>query len=454
MRPGRLSLRLALGFAIASLLLLGSAGLLALRALEGELARRDDEALRGRLERMRDLLGDAGSIAALQRRPQLYANMLGNRDSLLWVLDASGRVLIEVNPAGLPPPAMSPAAGVQWRSVSGPPPYRLAWCTEGAGADRLQLVAGRLLTEREQVLAAYRDQLLILLALGSLLAFGLGAAVAAQGLRPVRRLAEQVGAIDTPARAQHLRSGSSATEVQQLEQSLNQMLDRLAQGFQRLSGFAGDLAHELRTPLHNLMLQTQAALQRPEDQQLPALLAAQLEEFERLTRLVNGLLFLARAEQPEGLLQRETVDLAALAKQLADYFEGPAAERGLQVRTAVSGQLQADPALLRQALANLIANAIRHGAPDGELWLRSTQRDGELLLSVWNAGPPIDAVHLPQLFERFYRADASRRSSSGSGDSGGLGLAIVRSIARLHGGEVSVRSDVDGTEFTLNLPLR
>jgi two-component system, OmpR family, heavy metal sensor histidine kinase CusS len=145
------------------------------------------------------------------------------------------------------------------------------------------------------------------------------------------------------------------------------------------------------------------------------------------------------------------VDLAALAAQLADYFEGPAAERGLRVQSAVSGQLQADPALLRQALANLIANAIRHGRPDGEVRLRSEQRDGVLQLGVWNAGPPIDAQHLPQLFERFYRADASR---SGSGDSGGLGLAIVRSIARLHGGEVSVRSDADGTEFTVSLPLR
>lgn len=150
--PRALSLRLALMFALVSVMLLGSLGFYLYQSLEREIAWRDDQALIGRVERMRTLIGDSDSIEALRKRPQLYANMLGNRDNLLWVLDAAGQPLIEINPTGLPVPLLPPGLGVQLQDggenssdKSGKEPARLAWQHVNYEGQALTLVAGKLL---------------------------------------------------------------------------------------------------------------------------------------------------------------------------------------------------------------------------------------------------------------------------------------------------------------------
>ena len=164
--PRALSLRLALMFALVSVLLMGALGFYLYHSLEREIEWRDDQALVGRVERMRALIGDSDSIEALRMRPQLYANMLGNRDNLLWVLDAAGQPLIEINPTHLPVPALPPGAGVQLQymgqsiqSNAGAEPARLAWQHVNYEGQALALVAGKLLVERTQMLAAYRLKL-------------------------------------------------------------------------------------------------------------------------------------------------------------------------------------------------------------------------------------------------------------------------------------------------------
>lgn len=228
------------------------------------------------------------------------------------------------------------------------------------------------------------------------------------------------------------------------------MLARLEQGFARLSRFSEDLAHEMRTPLGNLMGQTQQLLHRArsvEDYQ--ALLVSNQEEYERLARMIDNMLFLARAEQPAAAIERQRFALPALVEQLCDYFEGVAEERGIQLLDETEGELCGDPELIRRALANLVANALRYGAADSPVCIVSATGDGWRRVSVINQGSPIAPEHLPRLFDRFYRCDPSRAEP---GDSGGLGLAIVRSIAQLHGGEVEVHSDASATRFTLCLP--
>lgn len=119
-------------------------------------------------------------------------------------------------------------------------------------------------------------------------------------------------------------------ELQQLGEALNQMLARLEDGFGRLSRFSEDLAHEMRTPLNNLMGQTELALRKTRStDDYQALLASNLEEYERLARMIDNMLFLARAEHPDAAVQREPIDLHALVAQLCDYFEGMAEERGI-----------------------------------------------------------------------------------------------------------------------------
>ncbi|MDB5732120.1 MAG: histidine kinase, partial [Variovorax sp.] len=219
--------------------------------------------LLGRLEHMRALLDDSRGIEALRSRPQLYENMLGNRDNLLWVLDDAGRMLIEINPPGLPLPQLPRDGRTHLRDIAGEAPARLAWTGQRSDGHGLTLIAGKLLTEREQMLAAYRLKLWLALLVGGVLLFLLGWAVSQRGLRPVRQLATRAQAVDV--RHLHLRLDSPGMldELQALSQALDRMLARLEEGFAQLSRFSADLAHELRTPLANLMGQTQLALRSP-----------------------------------------------------------------------------------------------------------------------------------------------------------------------------------------------
>lgn len=448
--PRSLSLRLALMFALVGVLLLGALGFYLYQSLQREIAWRDDQALLGRLQRMQALLDDADSIDALRRRPQLYENMLGNRDNLLWIVDAQGRQLIEVNPPGLPLPTLPAAAEPRLADAPTGPGLRLAWLDVPRSGSSLRLIAGKLASEREQMLSAYRMKIWLALAVGALLAFALGSLVSQRGLRPVRQLAAQAAAID--AQHLHLRLDAFAEvdELRTLSLALNQMLSRLEQGFAQLSRFSEDLAHEMRTPLSNLMGQTQQTLRRcrsVEDYQ--NLLVSNQEEYERLARMIDSMLFLARTEQPKASIQREQVDLQALAEQLGEYFEGMAQERDVALLNQVHGRLAAEPQLLRRAIANLLANALRHAAPGSAVTLSSATTKTEVIITVHNLGEAIGPQHLPHLFERFYRCDPSRHQP---GDSGGLGLAIVRSIMQAHAGQVSVSSGEDGTTFRLHFP--
>ncbi len=444
--PRSLSLRLALAFALVAGVLLGAIGLYLYRSLEREIVWRDDQALLGRLERMQALLDDSASVDALRQRPQLYENMLGNRDSLLWLLDAQGRALIEINPPRL---SLPPLAGSDQPLLQDIGAARLAW-RRLPGEAGLTLVAGRLLAEREQMLAAYRLRLWLALGVGALLASLLGWAISRRALRPVRRLTEQALRIDVQNLHRRLEGDAMPAELEPLRAALNQMLARLEQGFARLSRFSEDLAHEMRTPLGNLMGQTQQHLSRPRSEEAyRALLESSQEEYERLARMIDNMLFLARAEQPATVIERRLLALPELVGQLCEYFEGIAEERGIQLIDQSEGTLMADAELVRRALANLIANALRYADAGSAVRILSGNEEGWRCVSVVNQGAPIAEAHWPRLFDRFYRCDPARAEP---GDSGGLGLAIVRSIMQLHGGEVRVHSDAQATRFTLRFP--
>ena len=230
------------------------------------------------------------------------------------------------------------------------------------------------------------------------------------------------------------------------------MLQRLEDGYLKLSQFSEDLAHEMRTPLNTLILQNQVALsKKPTIEDYEKYLDSQQEEFERLSRMIDNMLFLARAEQLDDLIDIETVDLDNISKQLLGYFEGMAQERGMRIDSIVQGYIQADGRLVRRALANLLANAIHYGDVNTVISLRSNSIASRWMeVEVFNQGPQIDERHLPRIFDRFYRCDASR---SRSNDSGGLGLAIVKSIMKMHDGEVQVSSTSEGNRFTLRFPV-
>jgi two-component system heavy metal sensor histidine kinase CusS len=231
------------------------------------------------------------------------------------------------------------------------------------------------------------------------------------------------------------------------------MLDRLEESFGRLAAFSATIAHELRTPVNNLRGEAEVALGKPRSpQEYRDALGSCLEECGRLSRLIDGLLFLARAENPMTQVEKEPVDLGRELAAVRDFYEAAAAEAGVTLTAAAPGGLVAElnRPLFQRAVGNLVSNALAHTGPGGDVALSAAREDGWLRVEVADTGSGIDAVHLPRLFDRFYRADPTRSSASGGV---GLGLAVVKAVAELHGGSVSLGSEVGrGTRVALLLP--
>ncbi|QBR29684.1 MULTISPECIES: heavy metal sensor histidine kinase [Pseudomonas] len=460
MRSRSIAWRLALAFAVVCALVLSAIGVFLYRSLDSEIAYRDDLALLGRLEQVRALLADSDSLGALQARPRLYQNMLGNLDSLLLVRRADGSNVIAINPRQRELPPLNAIAREQtpqrrdvltWQAPDGAELALLSGEAQGPNGEPLTVIAGKVLTEREQMLASYRLRLYLAVGLGALLAFALGLVLLRRGLQPLRQLSAAVRGIDLRSLDQRLPASGTPAELLEPVQAINGMLARLDDSVQRLSQFSADLAHEIRTPLHTLLASNGQALNHPRSTaEYQELLASNMEEFERLKRMAENLMFLARAEQAERALDLRTLELHEVGNELCDYFEALADDRNIRLENALHGELLADQQLLQRALGNLLANAVRHADESTLISLRRHDEPGVCWLQVHNHGPVIAPEHLGKLFDRFYRVDPSRAQP---GDSGGLGLAIVQSIMLLHGGRVRVSSDASGTVFELGFVL-
>jgi two-component system heavy metal sensor histidine kinase CusS len=294
---------------------------------------------------------------------------------------------------------------------------------------------------REVVARAWKIFAVALLA-SALMALVLGTTIA----RRIVRVAQRLGAAATriSARALHERLALKDTPHELIDSGIafNHMLDRLESSFKRLSEFSSDLAHDLRTPVNNLLGEAQVALSRPRSAaEYRAVLESAVEDYERISRLIENMLFLARADDARASLQCEWVELGHDTDQLHDYFEPLAEERGVVIACngcAQKRRVWADRVLLRRAIANLVANALRHAAPGTTVSIDArVHDDGACTIEVSNDGEPIAPEHQARIFDRLYRIDPSR---GGSAAGAGLGLAIVKSIMELHGGHASVSS--------------
>lgn len=280
---------------------------------------------------------------------------------------------------------------------------------------------------------------------------GLGYGIACLGLRPLGRLSRQAQALDPNHPSQRLALAPMPAELDDLTASFNGALERLEGACRQLEAFNADVAHELRTPLANLIGQTQVMLTRPRDAaELAEVLHSNLEELERLKAIVNDMLFLARADQGAAASRHAEVSLANEVHKVLDYLECMVEDR--QVRVAVHGDARGclETALLRRALNNLLQNAIEHSSAGDEIVVDIARQGAQLSVAVSNPGAAIEQRHLAHLFDRFYRADSARRNSAGNH---GLGLAIVKAIAVMHRGTVFARSERGRNTFGLTLGL-
>lgn len=299
-------------------------------------------------------------------------------------------------------------------------------------------------------LAEFRRTLWLMVLSGIVVMSAMGWVAVRQGHAPLREIGNRMRLVSAGEGTAAIPLESVPPDLADLAVSFNEMLRRVDESFKRLTNFNADIAHELRTPITNLMTQTQVSLSRARTiDEYREVLYSNMEEYERMAQMVGDMLFLA--QQDNGASPRESadVDLAAEVRGLFDYYEGWAEERGVSLVLEGNARVCGDRLLLQRALANLLSNAIRYTRAGGAVRVALNASDEAVSITVENPGTPIPADDLPKIFDRFYRVDPSRQRR---GEGAGLGLAIVKSIVENQGGQIDVTSDRSGTRFRVTLP--
>ncbi|NIF26753.1 heavy metal sensor histidine kinase [Pantoea sp. Tr-811] len=444
MRRMALGTRLALLFAACTAAVSLGAGLLFSHASAQHFIELDQQLLESRLSQVRSLLGGLDTPDGLPARlPALHSELSHQADLALRISSHDGAAWFTSRP-GLPPTPATP--GLSTQHANGVDYRSLAVQLNGQGSPRLTLFLD--ITHHQHFLQGMQRLIWLTVGLSALATALLGAWAARRGLRPLRQIGQVAASVSARSLTTRLPVAQMPEELAELASTVNAMLQRLDDAFQRLSAFSADIAHELRTPLSNLLTHTQVTLTRPRSlEEYREALHGNLEELQWMAQMINDMLFLAKADH--GLLVPGQVALALHEEvdALLEYY-APLAEDGeVQLLREGEALLQGDRPMLRRALSNLLDNALRFTPAGGQV--RVTLEPG-IRVCVANTGAAIDAAALPRLFDRFYRVDPARRE--GSSEHAGLGLAITRSIVQAHGGSIVAHCEGGWTRFVIELP--
>jgi two-component system heavy metal sensor histidine kinase CusS len=435
-----ISRRLAQKVAVFTMLVLGVLFALTWGMVKVILTERNAEDLQARCMLISDVLGNAssGGEAALLARLLADAPMRASTRLEVWRADGSALYADPGNPAL--------AASNHRRELD---------FTVNAPALPGGSIKARYSVDYSHDAAMGRRWAWILvgvtLAAGAIVGAGSYAHVRRQ-LRPLRELTAQTRAISARQLDRRLALEDPSEELLPWIQQFNALMDRLQQAYMQLEAFNADVAHELRTPLANLIGQTELALSRERSSEaLRETLASNLEETQRLSALVKDMLFLSQADRGAMARRGAAVSLAALAAEVAEFHEATLDEAGLALRIEGDARVAVDEPLFKRAVSNLIGNATRYAVHGSTVVVAIAADTAEQVrVTVENAGAEIARDHLPRLFDRFFRGDASR-CCEGEEQHHGLGLAIVAAIARMHAGRTLAESQSGRTRvgFTL-----
>lgn len=449
-----IAVRLAVTFGLVALAVFSLSGLALYQALAGTLERQQEEDLRGKLEMAERLVGDVKSVERWDElRKVLSAITTTDGNTRFWIACENTALTY-----GFPFPERSdPPDGGHVRTLKldhDDHPMKTLGSTLRpiASLPEVHLIVGVSTAPATRTLHAFALALLAISLCGILFVAGLGYWVARFGLRPLARLSAEAQALSPKNLSQRLSLAPPVCELSALAASFNGALDRLECAYGQLASYNADVAHELRTPIGNLIGVTQVALTRERSaQQLRETLQSNLEDLERLRAIVNDMLFLARADQGETAHCQEAVALAGEVRKTLEFLEPLVEEKGLAVEVSGDVTVEADASLFRRAMSNLLHNAIQHSREGARIRIEIGKDAGAARVAVSNPGAAIAPAHATRLFDRFYRVDAARAFSA---DSHGLGLAIVKAIARMHGGAVFVQSDAGINTIGLTLRIQ
>jgi len=459
--PRSITGRLVASYAVATAGILGISGVFLYGMLSLHLARERSQFLSDEIDTLvavqqehpestEALREEIGFESDASHFSHYHARVL-EADQLLLETPSMASILpVSAFPA-LPPPKRA-VRGTSYAALDGKPyllvtaeaPFR-----ERSRKSRVLQLAVDTSSDAE-LMTHYRRDMGLAILVGTLSSALAGWFIARRGLRPLRDIAARARGITVSLLHERVGSARWPSELTRLAEAFDEMLGRLELSFSRLAQFSADLAHELRTPINNLMGEAEVALTRSRSSDdYRHVIESSLEEFGRLARMIDSLLFLARAENIETQLQPVLLDARAQLEAVREFYGALADERGVRVSSAGEGQLLADPILFQRAISNLLANALEHTPAGGHVTLRVQEARAELEVSVADDGCGVAEEHLPRLFDRFYRADDARSNGPGTG----LGLALVKSIVELHHGSAHIESQLGhGTTVRLRFP--
>src|SRR3990167_5195319 len=457
--PISLTARISLQFAVTAACVLFAAGLVFERAGENQLQEHYRMELDGKMELVRNALESIPSstpIPVIQARLR-EAIVISHPGITITVTASDGTVLFSAGKAEVVKHLFEGA------EIGKPAPviwaldhhiYRIrAWhLALGMPAAQLANAAIALdITEEMELMAEFMRLLWFSMALAALALGWLGWVAVRKGLAPLHDMSATVANVSAQQLDKPLQAAGVPRVLQELVSAFNRMLAQLDDSFRRLSEFSSDIAHELRTPINNMMMHTQVTLSHDRDTaDYRANLQSNLEELERMSRIVSDMLFLAKADNSLVAPNREMVDLREEVAKLFDFYEALASARHIHLAQSGAATVFADRLMIQRALSNVLSNAIRFTPEGMAIEVTIEENADQAMIAIENPGPEIPAEHLPRIFERLYRVDAARRE--GNTENTGLGLAITKSIVEMHGGTISAKSAKGRTCFTITLP--
>ena len=451
-----IALRLAVMFALAAIAGFALIGVALHQVLGAELARHRRGEVQGRLDDVRYMLEHGRSAELAQRTKEKIRTLTDTAEARtrywMWSEDPLWRYGEDAQQVA--------AMALEHRNVVDLPVGPQGRTMSVLGADlpandirpAVRLVIGVDGYSYDRTLRKFEIALVIFTIAGAAIVATLGYWIARVGLTPLVQMSADAQRIGPNNPGQRLRLPELPPELFRLGTSFNAALDRLDSAYHQLETFNADVAHELRTPLANLIGQTQVTLGRERGaSEMREVLQSNLEELERLRAIVADMLFLARAEQGERAHRLVEASIAGEVEKTVEFLDILLDEAGLTVGVSGDAVAPIETSLFRRALTNLLQNAIQHSQPGARIDVKVSSEQNQATVAVSNAGVAIAPEQVARLFDRFYRGDASRRNS---GESHGLGLSIVKAIAAMHRGSVFARSEDGRVTVGFSVALR
>lgn len=455
MKRVSLTFRLSMMFVCAVVAVLVVAGLTFDAFSRHHFKALDRQAMTEKLESIRQIMdGEAGSAAPSEVVLQLQALLGAHQELSASITTMGGKTFFATsNAVGHPSTSSGDLGNDMWEWTAGGHVYRgmKAQVHLANEAEPMTAWLNLDITRHMHFVETLRWWLVIGLAISALISAGLGWLVARSGLKPVAQVTQVAASMSAGSLKERIPMDSVPRELELLVTSFNAMLARLEESFARLSNFSADIAHELRTPISSLRTHTEVILTRkraPEDYEEN--LYSNLEDLNRLSSIIDGMLFLAKSDNGLVLPAKGKVELRSVVEKLFEYYQLLADDTGLKLQAYGDGAVYGDVTMLDRVISNLLSNALRYAPPDSTISVKIEPYGRMINLSVVNPGEEIASEHLPRLFDRFYRVDPARRE--GATNNAGLGLAIVKSLVDVHEGKVGCVS-IDGhTTFIISLP--